>query len=129
MLQCAYCGHRTFETDITLSARVRLTGTEDGDYQEEEIDRYNCDWHILECCQCGEPCDEALAREAFDAATGDGLDDDIYAWYEAQTATAPQETHPAQESTMAIAQAWQFWRWQQEHGYGSGSFEPPEGKE
>jgi hypothetical protein len=79
MLQCPTCGHRTFEAGITISARVRITATEDGDYCEQETDSHDRTWHNLQCSRCERYVEEDDARDAFAAATlYAGVRDDIY---------------------------------------------------
>jgi hypothetical protein len=113
MIQCPHCGHRTFEARITISARVRLIGREDGDYDEREVDSYARDWHTLDCCACRNLCDEEDARAAFEAATlCSGTPDDVYTFYEARQPT--MRTVAEDDSLYSIAGAWNFWLWQQE---------------
>lgn len=76
MLQCPYCAHRIFETDMHSATRIRLTGLQGGDYREEEIASYDRDWGTLECTNCARHCDENEAREAFEAAGEEVEEDD-----------------------------------------------------
>lgn len=66
MLQCPHCANRTFTAGITISARVHITGLDNGDYQEEERDSYNREWHNLQCLGCERYVEEEDAQEAFD---------------------------------------------------------------
>jgi len=113
MMQCPHCAHRTFETGITISARVRVTGLEDGDYHEQEIDSYGRDWHALCCCRCEKYTSEEEAREAFEVeALYDHTTDDVYAFYDARKSRVTSVA--ADESLLSIAGAWNLWLWQQE---------------
>jgi hypothetical protein len=118
MLQCPTCGHRTFEAGITISACVRITATEDGDYCEQETDSHGRTWHNLQCGRCARYTEEDDARAAFNAATlADCVPDDIYEWFEARFHDYPDQANAGHESCLSIADAWNFRRWQEANGY------------
>jgi hypothetical protein len=117
MLQCPTCGYRTFAADSTVLARVQITATEDGEYSQEEIHLYASDWRDLQCGRCARTVREDQARDAFAAATlADCVPDDIYAWFEARLHDYPDPTSAGHASCLTIAAAWNFWRWQLDHG-------------
>jgi len=119
MLRCPHCGGRECETDLRRRARVRLTGCDDGDYQEVIIEDVYTEWDTLECLDCGQGCPEEEARHACEAgACTEMLTAALYDWYEAHLVQWQRGTvSPAEhESITSIAGAEHFWLWQQERG-------------
>ena len=120
MFQCPQCDHRVFEAGMRVCSRVRLTGLDDGDYREEEIDSYARDWDTLTCCRCGYACDEEEAKECFEVATRNGcVTHDLYEWVNAQICAMTRRgidtsgRHPEVESMQSIADGWNLWDWRQ----------------
>jgi hypothetical protein len=113
MLQCPHCDSRVFEAGLHSAASVRITGLDNGDYDEQEIESYNREWLNLQCCRCEQYCDEEAARHCFEVASlYDETRDEVYDFYDTRSLTAP--TAVELDCLYTIAAAWNLSLWKQE---------------